>query len=94
MQELDLFTGARRTVAALYFEVLRTRMRPFSDGVRRFPRMVRDLARSLKKRLNSKSRGENTQVDRDILSGSKRCSRTCCAMRSITAAKALKAADH
>src|SRR2546430_3018224 len=39
----------------LFRSVLRTRMRPFGDGARRFPRMVRDLARSDRKstRLNS-----------------------------------------
>ena len=42
-------------------------MRPFSDGVRRFPRMVRDLAVSLGKEILFEISGENTQVDRDIL---------------------------
>ena len=42
-------------------------MRPFGDGVRRFPRMVRDLARSLGKEVRLEIVGENTQVDRDIL---------------------------
>ena len=51
----------------MYLEVLRTRMRPFSDGVRRFPRMVRDLARALGKEVRLEIIGENTQVDRDIL---------------------------
>jgi two-component system sensor histidine kinase and response regulator WspE len=68
MQELDAFD--RRTAHLshrLYLEVLRTRMRPFSDGVRRFPRMVRDLAHSLGKEIRLEVTGENTQVDRDIL---------------------------
>ena len=42
-------------------------MRPFSDGVRRFPRMVRDLARSAGQRNRFEVSGDNTQVDRDIL---------------------------
>src|ERR1051326_7493785 len=42
-------------------------MRPFADGARRFPRMVRDLARSLGKDVRLELIGENTQVDRDIL---------------------------
>src|SRR5207302_8603493 len=42
-------------------------MRPFGDGVRRFPRMVRDLAHSLGKEVRLEILGENTQVDRDIL---------------------------
>jgi len=68
MQELDMFD--RRSAhhsQRMYLEVLRTRMRPFSDGVRRFPRMVRDLARALNKEVRLEIIGENTQVDRDIL---------------------------
>ena len=68
MQELDLFDRRSAQLSQrLYLEVLRTRMRPFSDGVRRFPRMVRDLARSLGKEIRFEITGENTQVDRDIL---------------------------
>lgn len=68
MQELDLFDRRSAQLSQrLYLEVLRTRMRPFSDGVHRFPRMVRDLARSLGKEIKFEIFGENTQVDRDIL---------------------------
>src|ERR1051326_4433466 len=42
-------------------------MRPFGEGVRRFPRMVRDLARALGKEVQLEIQGEETQVDRDIL---------------------------
>ncbi|HSU53328.1 MAG TPA: chemotaxis protein CheA, partial [Candidatus Dormibacteraeota bacterium] len=67
-QELDLFDRRSAQLSQrLYLEVLRTRMRPFSDGVRRFPRMVRDVARSLGKQIRFDVSGENTQVDRDIL---------------------------
>lgn len=67
-QELDLFDRRSAQLSQrLYLEVLRTRMRPFSDGVRRFPRMVRDVARSLGKQIRFEVSGENTQVDRDIL---------------------------
>ena len=51
----------------LYREVLKCRMRPFGDGTRRFPRMVRDLARQLGKEVRLEIHGEHTQVDRDIL---------------------------
>src|SRR5581483_4259413 len=51
----------------LYLEVLQCRMRPFGDGIRRFPRMVRDLARSLGKKVRLEVVGEHTQVDRDLL---------------------------
>jgi two-component system, chemotaxis family, sensor histidine kinase and response regulator WspE len=68
VQELDMFDRrSSHSAQRLYLEVLRTRMRPFSDGVRRFPRMVRDLARSLGKSVNLEIAGDSTQVDRDIL---------------------------
>ncbi len=51
----------------LYLEALRMRMRPFADGVRRLPRMVRDLATTLGKEVQLEILGEGTQVDRDIL---------------------------
>ena len=51
----------------LYEEVLQCRMRPFADVVRRFPRMVRDLARTLGKSVRLEVIGEGTLVDRDIL---------------------------
>ncbi|MHA4870391.1 hybrid sensor histidine kinase/response regulator [Duganella sp. PWIR1] len=48
-------------------EVLTMRMRPFRDGVQHFPRMVRDLSRSLGKDVQLQIIGEDTLVDRDIL---------------------------
>ncbi|XLZ72409.1 hybrid sensor histidine kinase/response regulator [Massilia sp. SR12] len=48
-------------------EVLALRMRPFRDGTQHFPRMVRDLARSLGKDVVLQIDGEDTLVDRDIL---------------------------
>ncbi|SDK50561.1 two-component system, chemotaxis family, sensor histidine kinase and response regulator WspE [Maridesulfovibrio ferrireducens] len=51
----------------LYNEVVASRMRPFSDGGRGFPRLVRDLARSLGKEVDFVVEGEATAVDRDIL---------------------------
>lgn len=68
LEELDLFDRRSANLSnRLYLEVLRTRMRPFSDGVQRFPRMVRDLARTLGKQIRLEIVGETTQVDRDIL---------------------------
>jgi two-component system sensor histidine kinase and response regulator WspE len=51
----------------LYREVLDCRMRPFGDGVQAFPRMVRDLARSLGKEARLEITGLETAVDRDML---------------------------
>jgi two-component system sensor histidine kinase and response regulator WspE len=51
----------------LYRVAQASRMRPFSDGVQAFPRMVRDLARSLGKKIAFRIEGEDAPVDRDIL---------------------------
>jgi two-component system sensor histidine kinase and response regulator WspE len=51
----------------LYDQALLVRMRPFGDGVTAFPRMVRDVARSLGKQARLEIVGERTQVDREIL---------------------------
>jgi two-component system sensor histidine kinase and response regulator WspE len=68
MEELDLFDRRSSHLShRLYLEVLRTRMRPFTDGTRRFPRMVRDLASSLGKEARLEISGEGTQVDRELL---------------------------
>lgn len=52
---------------ALYTEVVRSRMRPFSEGISGFPRMVRDIARELGKEVTLRIEGESVHVDRDIL---------------------------
>ena len=51
----------------LYDQALACRMRPFMDGVHRFPRLVRDLGHSLGKRIRLEIHGASTQVDREIL---------------------------
>ncbi len=51
----------------LYHEVIASRMRPFRDGVQGFPRMIRDLARQLGKKVAFQLHGETVDVDRDIL---------------------------
>ena len=66
----DIEAYERRQLALsqnLVDEVLTLRMRPFRDGVHHFPRMVRDLARSLGKEVHLSITGEDTLVDRDIL---------------------------
>ncbi len=55
------------TAARMHREIVLTRMRPFSDGVAGFKRMVRDLARSLKKKVELTITGLTTEIDRDIL---------------------------
>ena len=51
----------------LYREVIAARMRPFGDGIKAFPRMVHDLAKSLGKKIRFEAVGKTTEVDRDIL---------------------------
>ena len=51
----------------LHHEVISSRLRPLIDGVRGFPRMVRDVARQLGKQIKFEVFGEQTGVDRDIL---------------------------
>ncbi|HVM48775.1 MAG TPA: hybrid sensor histidine kinase/response regulator [Candidatus Acidoferrum sp.] len=68
IQELDVFDRRSAHLSQrLYLEALRTRMRPFGDGTRRFARMARDLARVLGKDVKLEIVGETTQVDRDML---------------------------
>jgi two-component system sensor histidine kinase and response regulator WspE len=54
--------------ALLVDEVLALRMCPFADGVQPFPRMVRDLARSLGKKVRVEISGAATMIDRAVLS--------------------------
>jgi two-component system sensor histidine kinase and response regulator WspE len=51
----------------LYNETVETRMKPFSEGVLGFPRLVRDISKQLEKKATLEIRGQNTSVDRDIL---------------------------
>lgn len=52
----------------LHALVLRGRLRPFSEGVQGFPRLIRDLARDLGKSVDFSILGGATLIDRDILS--------------------------
>nr|WP_315223046.1 hybrid sensor histidine kinase/response regulator [uncultured Duganella sp.] len=66
----DIEAYERRLLAVsqgMVDEVLTMRMRPFRDGVQSFPRMVRDLARTMGKDVRLQIVGEDTLVDRDIL---------------------------
>src|SRR5437762_10517506 len=66
--ELELFDSRSANLShRLYDEALACRMRPFADGVQGFPRMVRDLGRTLAKQVHLEIIGETTPVDRDIL---------------------------
>jgi two-component system, chemotaxis family, sensor histidine kinase and response regulator WspE len=66
--EVEMFDSRSADLAhRLYDAALACRMRPFADGVRAFPRIMRDLGRSLGKQVRLEIVGAATQVDRDIL---------------------------
>lgn len=66
--DLSNYIGRHTTlVDNLYHEVINSRMRPFADVVEGFPRMVRDLAQQLHKKVRLEITGKMTPVDRDIL---------------------------
>lgn len=66
--ELDDFIWRHAHLSdQLYDEAIKSRMRPFIDGVEIFPRMMRDLARYLGKQIRFEIEGKLTFVDREIL---------------------------
>ncbi|MEN3364900.1 MAG: two-component system, chemotaxis family, sensor histidine kinase and response regulator WspE, partial [Burkholderiales bacterium] len=69
-QLAELETFDRRSVnlsQRLYDEALACRMRPFADATGSYPRIVRDLSRSLGKQVRLDIVGDHTAIDRDIL---------------------------
>ncbi|WP_420592009.1 chemotaxis protein CheA [Bacterioplanoides sp.] len=58
---LDVVTGD------LQASVMKTRMQPIKKVFGRFPRVVRDLARQLKKEINLELRGEETDLDKNLV---------------------------
>ncbi|MBD2299653.1 hybrid sensor histidine kinase/response regulator [Nostoc sp. FACHB-190] len=72
--ELESFAQRSENLAHRWYrELITTRMCPFSEGWQGFPRMVRDLARQLGKRVNLEIKGQHTLVDRDILERLEAC---------------------
>jgi len=68
LAELDRFDRRFASLSTrLYQEVVDCRMRPLSDCIQGFPRLVRDLAKSLGKQATLEVLGDATAVDRDIL---------------------------
>jgi two-component system, chemotaxis family, sensor histidine kinase and response regulator WspE len=68
VESIETFARASEDLSSrLHHEVLASRMRPLADGIRGFPRLVRDLARELGKQARFEVEGEATGVDRDIL---------------------------
>ncbi len=68
VEEFEAFARRNEDLSnRLHHEVIKSRMRPLADGIRGFPRMVRDLARQLGKQIRFEVHGDQTGVDRDIL---------------------------
>jgi len=66
--EVDNFSARLELLSErLYGEAVASRMRPFSEAVHGFPRMVRDLAKATGKQVRLEIEGDATPVDRDIL---------------------------
>jgi len=53
--------------ADLQMSVMKTRMQPIKKVFGRFPRVVRDLARNLKKEINLELVGEDTDLDKNLV---------------------------
>ena len=65
LQEMGQATNdLNRTTRELQQGITRTQMRPFSDAVSRFPRVVRDLALQYGKQVNLQLQGEAVLLDR------------------------------
>lgn len=64
---LDSITGMSRTVSDLQDAVMKLRMQPVKKVFSKFPRIVRDLAKKLNKKVNLVLEGEDTEIDRSIL---------------------------
>ena len=56
-----------RLVAGMQTEVIAARMTPVGEVFERFPRLVRDLARDLGKRIRFDAEGKEIELDRSIL---------------------------
>ncbi|GAB1540839.1 hybrid sensor histidine kinase/response regulator [Scytonema sp. NUACC21] len=66
--ELELFSQRSTNLAdRLYRQVIATRMCPFAEGGQGFPRMIRDIAKQLGKKVKLEIVGKSTLVDQDIL---------------------------
>ncbi|SEP29204.1 chemotaxis protein CheA [Pseudomonas sp. Snoq117.2] len=61
VSNLDVVTADLQT------SVMKTRMQPIKKVFGRFPRLVRDLARSLKKEINLELVGEETDLDKNLV---------------------------
>ena len=67
-EELNKAVGNLDVVTAdLQMSVMKTRMQPIKKVFGRFPRVVRDLARNLRKEINLELVGEETDLDKNLV---------------------------
>src|SRR6476469_6473094 len=64
---VELADRISRLVSGMQAEVIASRMTPVGEVFERFPRLVRDLARDLDKRIRFDVEGEEIELDRSIL---------------------------
>ncbi len=65
----EILTNIDRLTSDLQDEVMQARLIPMAQVFDRFPRMVRDLARSEKKQINLDVSGGEIELDRTVLDG-------------------------
>jgi two-component system chemotaxis sensor kinase CheA len=63
----DMSAHFNRVVDQLQEEVMQARMLPIAHLFRKFPRIVRDIARASGKQVNLIIEGENTELDRSVI---------------------------
>ncbi len=63
----DTITHIGRVTNELQMEIMKARMLPLAEVFNRFPRMVRDLARTSGKEIDFTIEGEETELDRSLL---------------------------
>ncbi len=63
----EAIAGMSRSVSDLQEAVMKLRMQPVKRIFSKFPRIVRDLAKKLGKKINLEMEGEDTEIDRSIL---------------------------
>ena len=56
-----------RITTNLHESVMKTRMVPIESVVNKFPRMIRDLSRTLNKKMELEMTGEDTELDRTVV---------------------------
>ena len=63
----DAYAGIDRITQGLQFGVMSVRMMPVNQVLQRFPRLVRDVSRTLAKKVELVIEGEDTEADKNVL---------------------------